>query len=64
MKKDQRLLRIGVLGCGPIAQIAHFAQRSGKIDMRSRKRWDQTRHRAQPIRVRDALTKSGWLLLS
>ncbi len=24
MKKDARLLRIGVLGCGPIAQIAHF----------------------------------------
>ncbi|HLZ07998.1 MAG TPA: Gfo/Idh/MocA family oxidoreductase, partial [Chloroflexota bacterium] len=24
MKKEQRLLRIGVLGCGPIAQIAHF----------------------------------------
>src|SRR2546421_283020 len=24
MKKDQRLLRIGVLGCGPIAQFAHF----------------------------------------
>jgi predicted dehydrogenase len=24
MKKDSRLLRIGVLGCGPIAQIAHF----------------------------------------
>jgi len=24
MKKDERLLRIGVLGCGPIAQIAHF----------------------------------------
>lgn len=24
MKKEPRLLRIGVLGCGPIAQIAHF----------------------------------------
>src|SRR5215469_4195452 len=24
MKKEERLLRIGVLGCGPIAQIAHF----------------------------------------
>jgi predicted dehydrogenase len=24
MKKEGRLLRIGVLGCGPIAQIAHF----------------------------------------
>ena len=24
MKKDARLLRIGILGCGPIAQIAHF----------------------------------------
>src|SRR5947207_11477677 len=24
MKKDQRLLRIGVLGCGPIAQFAHL----------------------------------------
>jgi len=24
LKKDSRLLRIGVLGCGPIAQIAHF----------------------------------------
>ena len=24
MKKDARLLRVGVLGCGPIAQIAHF----------------------------------------
>src|SRR3954463_11291463 len=24
MKKDDRLLRIGVLGCGPIAQVAHF----------------------------------------
>ncbi len=24
MKKEDRLLRIGVLGCGPIAQIAHF----------------------------------------
>ncbi len=24
MKKDDRLLRIGILGCGPIAQFAHF----------------------------------------
>ena len=24
MTKDDRLLRIGVLGCGPIAQFAHF----------------------------------------
>jgi predicted dehydrogenase len=24
VKKDSRLLRLGVLGCGPIAQIAHF----------------------------------------
>src|SRR5262249_39448591 len=24
MKKEDRLLRIGVLGCGPISQIAHF----------------------------------------
>ncbi|MFN8007286.1 MAG: Gfo/Idh/MocA family oxidoreductase [Terriglobia bacterium] len=24
MKKDSRLLRIGVLGCGPISQFAHF----------------------------------------
>jgi predicted dehydrogenase len=24
VKKDSRLLRIGVLGCGPISQIAHF----------------------------------------
>lgn len=24
MKKDDRLLRMGVLGCGPIAQFAHF----------------------------------------
>ncbi|HZR15821.1 MAG TPA: Gfo/Idh/MocA family oxidoreductase [Verrucomicrobiae bacterium] len=24
MNKEQRLLRIGVLGCGPISQIAHF----------------------------------------
>src|SRR5258707_10195288 len=24
MKKEARLLRIGLLGCGPIAQIAHF----------------------------------------
>ena len=24
VKKDSRLLRLGILGCGPIAQIAHF----------------------------------------
>ena len=24
MEKDSRLLRIGILGCGPIAQFAHF----------------------------------------
>jgi predicted dehydrogenase len=24
MKKDSRLLRVGVLGCGPISQLAHF----------------------------------------
>src|ERR1041384_4925236 len=24
MKKEKRLLRIGILGCGPISQIAHF----------------------------------------
>lgn len=24
MKKESRLLRLGILGCGPIAQIAHF----------------------------------------
>src|SRR6266851_5562415 len=24
MKKESRLLRIGVLGCGPISQAAHF----------------------------------------
>ncbi|MBI3415953.1 MAG: Gfo/Idh/MocA family oxidoreductase [Verrucomicrobia bacterium] len=24
MKKDPRLLRLGILGCGPISQIAHF----------------------------------------
>src|SRR5690349_17729107 len=24
MRKEDRLLRIGVLGCGPISQIAHF----------------------------------------
>ncbi len=24
MKKDARLLRLGILGCGPISQIAHF----------------------------------------
>src|SRR5437870_12685189 len=24
MKKESRLLRVGVLGCGPICQIAHF----------------------------------------
>ena len=24
MKKEERLLRVGILGCGPISQIAHF----------------------------------------
>ena len=24
MRKEDRLLRVGVLGCGPIAQFAHF----------------------------------------
>ena len=24
MKKEKRLLRVGVLGCGPISQAAHF----------------------------------------
>jgi predicted dehydrogenase len=24
MKKEDRLLRVGVLGCGPISQFAHF----------------------------------------
>ena len=24
IQKEQRLLRIGILGCGPISQIAHF----------------------------------------
>src|SRR5258705_13873636 len=24
MKKESRLLRLGILGCGPISQIAHF----------------------------------------
>src|SRR5712691_11451573 len=24
MKKESRLLRIGILGCGPISQFAHF----------------------------------------
>src|SRR5258707_9271663 len=24
LKKDGRLLRVGILGCGPIAQFAHF----------------------------------------
>src|SRR5690348_15534166 len=24
MNKEERLLRVGVLGCGPIAQFAHF----------------------------------------
>lgn len=31
MKKEERLLRVGVLGCGPIAQFAHFeACRKGR----------------------------------
>jgi predicted dehydrogenase len=35
MKKDERRLRIGVLGCGPIAQIAHFdaCRKARNIDL-------------------------------
>ena len=35
MKKDARLLRLGVLGCGPIAQIAHFdaARKARNIEL-------------------------------
>ena len=42
--KDDRRLRIGVLGCGPIAQSAHFdacrqgAQRRAVRDLRRRRR--------------------------
>jgi len=35
MKKETRLLRLGILGCGPIAQIAHFdaAQKARNIEL-------------------------------
>jgi predicted dehydrogenase len=35
MKKDSRLLRLGVLGCGPISQIAHFdaARKARNIEL-------------------------------
>lgn len=35
MKKDLRLLRLGILGCGPIAQIAHFdaAKKARNIEL-------------------------------
>lgn len=35
MKKDSRLLRLGILGCGPIAQIAHFdaAKKARNIEL-------------------------------
>jgi len=35
MKKDQRLLRLGILGCGPISQIAHFdaAKKARNIEL-------------------------------
>lgn len=35
MKKDSRLLRLGILGCGPIAQIAHFdaAKKAKNIEL-------------------------------
>ncbi len=35
MKKDSRLLRLGILGCGPISQIAHFdaARKARNIDL-------------------------------
>lgn len=35
MKKDSRLLRLGVLGCGPISQIAHFdaAKKARNIEL-------------------------------
>lgn len=35
MKKDSRLLRLGILGCGPISQIAHFdaAKKARNIEL-------------------------------
>ena len=35
MKKDSRLLRLGILGCGPISQIAHFdaAKKASNIEL-------------------------------
>lgn len=35
MKKDARLLKVGVLGCGPIAQFAHFesAQKASNVEL-------------------------------
>jgi predicted dehydrogenase len=35
MKKDTRLLRLGILGCGPISQIAHFdaARKARNIEL-------------------------------
>jgi predicted dehydrogenase len=35
MKKDSRLLRLGILGCGPISQIAHFdaARKARNVDL-------------------------------
>lgn len=35
MKKDARLLRLGILGCGPISQIAHFdaAKKARNIEL-------------------------------
>jgi predicted dehydrogenase len=35
MKKDSRLLRLGILGCGPISQIAHFdaARKARNIEL-------------------------------
>ena len=35
MNKDSRLLRLGILGCGPISQIAHFdaVRKTGGLDI-------------------------------
>src|SRR6476646_5263467 len=35
MHKDPRLLRLGILGCGPISQIAHFdaAKKARNIEL-------------------------------
>src|SRR4030095_493602 len=35
MKKEARLLRLGILGCGPISQIAHFdaAKKARNIEL-------------------------------